>query len=1687
MSRLSRPDRLHKTAGVETEAWWEHRPGDRVMTVEGIAGTVTAVEDGPSAGNEQYVVELDGGLGGGDYGPGELRSLEGTTAHKTARWVDTPESIRLSEEASMACSLVNAAMEWVEDEETQHTAAEDYPELGTILSDRPPLAHAIPVTARRHGAISVTAGVVDKVLDRYTDYIENRLRPDQKWQPGTAPSTDWCRFRDDQRCMYPKELDVEGTKEAGYAVWVPVDRGWCPRHAWDEQKACPVSEPGPNSKDPRAMVDATVPWSEGGQRGGRPGQSYRRSSLQVEADWVWKDTGKPPTAAEKIDGALAGGYITEQMANNYRIKSGLQSGTPDKTLTQKAENGISRWLYDQFAKGGPGENKMTIGPYVPWNDDPNAGAPPPWVGDDYADRIRERMGQPKAAVIHTAAFTWRDVSDAEGPFWLLDWESPNTSWHASVQGPMVEDFEYGDEAVFWSLDGKPWQGANLRQTWNYEGKLSADAADEAKREIERLITKHETEQAATVEKDDTVRSNIPNLPWDRPAPQRQWDSLTATRTFEFTAAWKDVQAKAKDIRHGGGVRIISSSPQFIVGEVTGDSNLYESTVEYVPGTKQAALWTCGCAWANYSWGRSGRWKRYEGRMCSHALALVYEAQARGMFGKEIREDAIMLRRDPTVPVVRPGDYRTKPRPFRVGQMLHEAIGKDSSDAEVAKYLVDKAKAEEPKTSRDMRRIVTQQGGEMKGLQYAVKTNVARIEEKLRDKRHRKPDADPSTLVGDILRYTMIFPELQEFPKASGNLVDWSSCVQDALFALEEAGYKIIEFEHSWPRGDPYSGTHVELVSPAKMLIELQFHTDKSFLTKDKLIHKMFEEYRGEHTPLKRKQDLYDMMAPYWDAVEIPPHALEWPGVKTYPRPKAAAMRRVRTDADLASAPVAKVAQAMLESGETPNVVLAWVTEAGADDPPAIVAQAMAMSFPTLKARVRGAIRKVLEVMSDTGKALVEGIGEVHAREVLYPTWDPRLGLDLNDRRTGMLVVAEADSSTGVMVCVRPPEHVCEALHPLGDEDFDNLHVTLAYLGKMDGVDRDKLHMITAEVADRHPALMGKVGGFGVFLNNDQNVLVAMIDSAGLEDLQVDLTDSLQRAGLPVHNDHGYQPHLTLSYKDDVPTMPKEVPADAVGPWPISHVTAVYGDEWVPMPLTSLPKAASLGWKVAAWAPSSSLGRETWENEVGDHILVASPPANAGQPWNWDVYLDGSDEPDDSGSADSAEAAKAAADAALDALLGTATKAAMLVEADAMSDAGVEADYVRSFKGRPIAEKGDKVYIYRDLSEGKSGYPTKESWSGLYLGRSGGLTGDVSFHVRGARISGAQARYREGDRKRYKEIALNNPDSGSARGPHAYVAGVMVEYVGPGFSGGREVSYYPDLNAFFMKDSRNEYLGSSECVFAGRGCYAVGSVQEGDLVTMPDGNPYSLKYEKDRNQAWAEEHSQKAAAKEATVFVCPACGSSDISIHQNVYDESDEVHCHDCGHDEALAWADSGVYTDFRTDSEKAKAASLDDHLVFEADWAGFIADEPDAFEGLEAELKDEPEPALPEATAIEEDDGIHLESRQGNARRSDVGDTYKEASAPDTTGPDPSSRSWLMEGGGKGGPSDGDIAAQARAFLAGGKTAMKSFTPAEQHELINEGEGVTASNLDKLDIEGTHYEALEAALASEDEEESVLW
>lgn len=101
-SRTARHDtEASRRHAVVSEQYYDFQPNQRVITLDGIPGIVTAVWDGPVPGNEEYEVTLDRGMGGGAYTASQLTATEQTTASE------------------------------------HRQANQDYPELGTILSDRP--------------------------------------------------------------------------------------------------------------------------------------------------------------------------------------------------------------------------------------------------------------------------------------------------------------------------------------------------------------------------------------------------------------------------------------------------------------------------------------------------------------------------------------------------------------------------------------------------------------------------------------------------------------------------------------------------------------------------------------------------------------------------------------------------------------------------------------------------------------------------------------------------------------------------------------------------------------------------------------------------------------------------------------------------------------------------------------------------------------------------------------------------------------------------------------------------------------------------------------------------------------------------------------------------------------------------------------------------------------------------------------------------------------------------------------------------------------------------------------------------------------------------------------------------------------------------------------------------------------
>lgn len=128
--------------------------------------------------------------------------------------------------------------------------------------------------------------------------------------------------------------------------------------------------------------------------------------------------------------------------------------------------------------------------------------------------------------------------------------------------------------------------------------------------------------------------------------------------------------------------------------------------------------------------------------------------------------------------------------------------------------------------------------------------------------------------------------------------------------------------------------------------------------------------------------------------------------------------------------------------------------------------------------------------------------------------------------------AELAAHSGCMIALYPTPQVQEALAVPGGEAAKDIHLTLAYLGDAAGLDLDRLKSVVAGVAEGAVPMDGEISGFGVFTATpNQVVTYASADVPALAGFRQRLFDALVAASFPVATNHGYTPHMTVSYSD----------------------------------------------------------------------------------------------------------------------------------------------------------------------------------------------------------------------------------------------------------------------------------------------------------------------------------------------------------------------------------------------------------------------------------------------------------------------------------------------------------------------------------------------------------------------------
>lgn len=190
---------------------------------------------------------------------------------------------------------------------------------------------------------------------------------------------------------------------------------------------------------------------------------------------------------------------------------------------------------------------------------------------------------------------------------------------------------------------------------------------------------------------------------------------------------------------------------------------------------------------------------------------------------------------------------------------------------------------------------------------------------------------------------------------------------------------------------------------------------------------------------------------------------------------------------------------------------------------------------------------------DEDGAVTGGYGEglVHVRvphhlaeiDDEFPSGEEHYSIDQKDLRPEHFVdegqhkeAAAVDNSGGVMVALVPPREIAEQLVMKDGQPVDDLHVTLAYLGKASDYTPEQLKLLPQIVSSwalRQKPVSLRIGGTGKFNSSHkgQHVLYAAVDIPGGAQMHADLARYLQGHGYELPSEHGWTPHLTLSYVD----------------------------------------------------------------------------------------------------------------------------------------------------------------------------------------------------------------------------------------------------------------------------------------------------------------------------------------------------------------------------------------------------------------------------------------------------------------------------------------------------------------------------------------------------------------------------
>jgi len=583
--------------GVRSEDYWEWRPGQRVQTQDGLLGTVEAVEDGPFPQTEQYAVIYDGDLGHGWHMAGQLRSVgaresEGGLGRTVAS--EYP-GLAGAPSGSVSKSEMQLTADWTDGVEKYYSGMyftkDGRPIDFTITEVGNGFALKAKVDGKRAGYLMSQQGVIAMI----------EVRPEfRRMGVGTALMSAFIEMNRNEWGSTPLSDD-------GWALWKSVKAA--NPHFTEPQmffQASSTERSATASRDAEAGLGRTV-----------AAEDYPELSGVVE-EWPSAEVpieGKRAARSKPVEGDVV---VAPDERGHRLVRVEAHGHSPLGTVRGSRDRALARAA------------SLTDG--AVWVDEAEV------LLRTTSSEVPVSIGRkPTSSEVATSS----EVRTAfRGPAeWLAD----------SLD-------EYGEQfgVEYHNRPSVDWCRYRANSQCYYPRRLDAEATAQYKTPIfiaesrgycER--SKWKQQQTCPMAWPETRTHDSRALPQFYDPDNPSADPLTRAASLNAEgirlAAWADVRSKANRLRSDGAISIVSVTDNQVAATVRGDNGTYTTVLTLEPGTKRVAIWECECEWAKYAWGRSGRWKKLEGRMCAHALGTLYEVQSRSFGGRTVEVDEEFIR------------------------------------------------------------------------------------------------------------------------------------------------------------------------------------------------------------------------------------------------------------------------------------------------------------------------------------------------------------------------------------------------------------------------------------------------------------------------------------------------------------------------------------------------------------------------------------------------------------------------------------------------------------------------------------------------------------------------------------------------------------------------------------------------------------------------------------------------------------------------------------------------------------------------------------------------------------------------------------------------------------------------------------------------------------------------------------